>query len=154
MNIKKLNFIIDQIITKKIGEINIDSGMFVITDPIYIGTDPMDKFKDQNYKEGEYTLRGAQDIYMGNDNKIPDIDLQDISGKSILISTLGGDGTYEVYGIYDTDYEWPDIPKDIIIKVHESINKLKLIRRIDEIILKLIEKQLNLEQDDIIEENK
>lgn len=42
------------------------------------------------------------------------------AGKSVYLSLFGGDGTFEVHGLYDENAEWPHIPFKVVIAVRNE----------------------------------
>jgi hypothetical protein len=61
----------------------------------------METFKKNEYKEGEYILKGT-------------------NGKGVYISSTGGDGSFDVIAKYDTNLINSHLPYEIVIKLRSD----------------------------------
>jgi hypothetical protein len=98
-------------IEKTLGKVAVDGGMLMIMDPSYLDnkTDILKVFKDGKFKQGTYSFKAKYEKD------------KEVSGRSYLFGTLGGDGTFDIVARYDKDSDSPHIPVEVVIKIKESI---------------------------------
>ena len=90
---------------KKLGKLPIDSGQALFVDPAYINS-LESSIKKMNQGEIKPNKNGSLNLK-----------------NSFYFAQFGGDGDYEIYGVYDTKSEDSHIPIELIIKIRKDIIK-------------------------------
>jgi hypothetical protein len=90
----------EEIKQKKLGQLGLDSGQAIIIDPSHLNDYKEDIEKMQT---GKFNPKEDGVKSLGKHN------------TGLYLSLFGGDGTFDIYGVYDTTDEWPHIPYKIVI---------------------------------------
>lgn len=92
---------------ERIGEVGVDSGQLMITDPCYIGSQWKDtQFADSDKPTGEFSYDGACRATCG-DTQAGQLNYElGHSGAGVVFSSGYGDGCYEVWARYIDDPDW------------------------------------------------
>jgi hypothetical protein len=98
------NIIKEEIIQKRLGEFGLDSGSVIFIDPAHL---------DNIQGELEKMNTGK---FKTNKNQVKQIK------TGLYLSLFGGDGTFDVYGVYDTENDWPHLPYKLVIHTRNPID--------------------------------
>ena len=83
--------------TKKLGNFSLDSGSVVFIDPSHL---------NDISSEVEIMSKGKLKT---NKNQVKQVK------TGLYLSLFGGDGTFDVYGVYDPESKWPHLPYKLVI---------------------------------------
>lgn len=90
----------EEIIEKRLGQFSLDSGQAIFVDPAHL----------DDYKESiEKMLKGE---FKSDKNQVKSL------GKyntGLYLSLFGGDGTFDVYGVFDSEDDWSHLPYKLVI---------------------------------------
>lgn len=94
------NLIKEEIIEKRLGQFSLDSGQAIFVDPAHL----------DDYKENiEQMLKGE---FKTDKNQVKSLGKYD---TGLYLSLFGGDGTFDVYGVFDSENDWPHLPYKLVI---------------------------------------